>query len=81
MTCAARLQHISHDWACLTGFGRVLNHGTELRRTITARVHVQHDFAVEKKMALDAWASELKCIVSSQSAAHFVVELKSAKVG
>ena len=40
--------------------GKVLNHGTELRRTITARVYIQHDFMAEKKTAaFDNWASEL----------------------
>jgi integrase len=61
--------------------GRVLNHGTELRRTITARVYIQHDFAVEKKLALDAWASELRRIVTGQSGVSNVVELKVVSDG
>ena len=56
--------------------GRVLNHGTELRRTITARVYIQHDFLGEKKTALDSWASELKHIVTGKQVASNVVELK-----
>lgn len=39
--------------------GKVLNHGTELRRTITARVYIQHDFLDEKKSALSQWETEL----------------------
>jgi integrase len=47
--------------------GRVLNHGTELRRTITARVYIQHDYLPEKKIALEAWASELSSIVNDDT--------------
>ena len=47
--------------------GRVLNHGTELRRTITARVYIQHDFAAEKKLALDAWGNEVERIIAGNA--------------
>ena len=45
--------------------GRVLNHGTELRRTITSRVYIQHDYADEKREALEAWAPELRRITGT----------------
>ncbi len=44
--------------------GRVLNHGTELRRTITSQVYIHHDYLPEKKQALDTWATEIRRIVS-----------------
>jgi integrase len=39
--------------------GRVLNHGTEKRRTITSQVYIHHDYASEKRDALEAWSAEL----------------------
>ena len=57
--------------------GRILNHGTELRRTITQQVYIHHNFAVEKRNALEAWASELHGIVSGQKPVSNVIELKS----
>jgi len=47
--------------------GRILNHGSELRRTITSQVYIHHDYAQEKRVALEAWASELIRIVSGES--------------
>jgi hypothetical protein len=43
--------------------GRVLNHGSELRRTITSQVYIHHDFLPEKKQALQAWSEELQRIL------------------
>lgn len=57
--------------------GKVLNHGTELRRTITARVYIQHDFMAEKKAALDAWAIELERVTRDNSIAGNVVTLRA----
>ena len=57
--------------------GKVLNHGTELRRTITARVYVQHDFFREKKAALDAWGNEIERIIGKREAIHNVVTLRT----
>ncbi len=57
--------------------GKVLNHGTELRRTITARVYVQHDFFKEKKAALDAWGNELERIIGKREAVNNVVTLRA----
>jgi integrase len=53
--------------------GRVLNHGTELRRTITSRVYIRHDFLTEKRQALDAWAQELERILGGPSHASIVI--------
>ena len=44
--------------------GRVLNHGTELRRTITSKVYITHDYADEKRETLEAWAIELDRIIA-----------------
>jgi integrase len=56
--------------------GKVLNHGTELRRTITARVYIQHDFMAEKKAALDAWAVELEQITRPKTVTGNIVSLR-----
>lgn len=56
--------------------GRVLNHGTELRRTITSRVYIHHDYIAEKRNALEAWASELSRIVVVADSQSNVVEMR-----
>ena len=56
--------------------GRILNHGTELRRTITSRVYIHHDYAVEKRHALEAWATELSRIVGLASPDSNVIKLQ-----
>lgn len=56
--------------------GRVLNHGTELRRTITSRVYIHHDYAVEKRQALESWASELSRIIGLSIPATNVVKIR-----
>lgn len=56
--------------------GRVLNHGTEMRRTITSRVYIHYDYANEKKLALDAWANELSRIVGLSSAVSNVIKIR-----
>ena len=40
--------------------GRVLNHSSELRRTITSQVYIHHDYLPEKKEALASWSEELQ---------------------
>lgn len=55
--------------------GKVLNHGTELRRTITARVYIQHDFLAEKKGALDAWADELLALTEQNNLPRNVIDI------
>lgn len=56
--------------------GKVLNHGTELRRTITARVYIQHDFMTEKKAALDEWAAELESLCNSSPSKSNIVRIR-----
>jgi len=56
--------------------GRVLNHGTELRRTITSRVYIHYDYATEKRQALEAWANELSRIVGLGDMETNVIELR-----
>ncbi|QIG49447.1 tyrosine-type recombinase/integrase [Nordella sp. HKS 07] len=55
--------------------GRVLNHGSELRRTITSQVYIHHDYAAEKRQALEAWASELERIFAGTQRLNNVVAL------
>ena len=38
---------------------RVLNHASEIGKTITGAVYIRHSFAAEKRHALEAWAAEL----------------------
>jgi integrase len=58
--------------------GRVLNHGTELRRTITSRVYIQHDYRLEKTQALEAWARELERLIESEAPRPTVLELRAS---
>lgn len=57
--------------------GRVLNHGTEQRRTITSQVYIHHDYATEKRQALDTWANELSRIVGLGDPGTNVIELRA----
>lgn len=57
---------------------KVLNHSLEQKRSITARVYIQHDFLTEKKLALDVWAAELLRIVNGHGVESNVIELKGA---
>ena len=57
--------------------GRVLNHGTELRRTITSRVYIHYDYINEKRQALDTWAMELSRIVGLGDPETNVIELRA----
>jgi integrase len=42
---------------------RVLNHASEIGKTITGSVYIRHSFAAEKRHALEAWAAELERII------------------
>ena len=57
--------------------GRVLNHGTELRRTITSRVYIHYDYVAEKRQALATWAIELSRIVGLSDPQTNVIELRA----
>jgi integrase len=39
---------------------RVLNHASEIGKTITGAVYIRHSFAAEKRHALEAWAVQLE---------------------
>jgi hypothetical protein len=52
---------------------RVLNHTSEIRKTITGSVYIRHSFAAEKRHALEAWAAELERIIAAGPAADNVV--------
>jgi integrase len=45
---------------------RVLNHASEIGKTITGAVYIRHSFAAEKRHALQAWAAELERICVGQ---------------
>lgn len=58
--------------------GRVLNHGTEVRRTITSQVYIHYDYADDKRKALETWAAELERLVQDETSDSKVVEIGSA---
>jgi integrase len=59
---------------------RVLNHASEIGKTITGSVYIRHSFAEEKRRALDAWADELDQIVRKRRPASNVVKLRKGSV-
>lgn len=48
--------------------GHVLNHTSVTRATITSRVYARHDYAVEKRAALDLWGSHLAALAAGAAA-------------
>src|SRR5262249_10933519 len=44
---------------------RVLNHASEIGKTITGAVYIRHNFAAEKRHALEAWAAALETSLAS----------------
>ena len=48
--------------------GHVANHRTTTKAGVTLGVYAHHDYASEKRQALDLWAGRLSAIVSSTSA-------------
>ena len=48
--------------------GYVANHRTTTKAGVTLGVYAHHDYAGEKRQALDLWAGRLSAIVSSTSA-------------
>jgi integrase len=57
---------------------RVLNHASEIGKTITGAVYIRHSFATEKRHALDAWARELERITTGQVSEGVVPLISSA---
>ncbi len=55
---------------------RVLNHKSEIGKTITGRVYIQHGYETEKRHALDAWSAELQRIVAREDLERNVINLK-----
>ena len=47
---------------------RVLNHASEIGKTITGSVYIRHSFASEKRQALEARAEKLDRIIRREEA-------------
>jgi integrase len=60
---------------------RVLNHASEIGKTITGSVYIRHSFSAEKRRALEAWADELDRIIRKRKPAANVVKLRKAQHG
>ena len=58
---------------------RVLNHASEIGKTITGSVYIRHSFSAEKRTALEAWAEELDRIVRKKNAASNVVNFNKRR--
>jgi integrase len=54
---------------------RVLNHASEIGKTITGAVYIRHSFAAEKRHALEAWSAELERIINAKDAGYNVVRI------
>jgi len=54
----------------------LLNHKSEIEKTITSRVYNQHAYAVEKRMALEQWADVLADIIDGRRGPGNVVRLQ-----
>jgi integrase len=54
---------------------RVLNHSSEVGKTITGKVYIRHSFAAEKRHALEAWGAELERIVEGKKGAANVIAI------
>ena len=57
--------------------GRILNHATETKSTITGRVYNRYSFQKEKREAMDMWAARLIALVDG---VNVVVPLSSTSV-
>ena len=55
---------------------RLLNHTSEIGKTITGRSYIKHAFTAEKRHAFDAWASVLVDIIEGRRGAGKVVRLQ-----
>ncbi|MEO6609639.1 MAG: tyrosine-type recombinase/integrase [Aestuariivirga sp.] len=72
-TCASHMARLGFTDSIVS---KVLNHSLEQKRSVTARVYIQHDFLAEKRIALEAWAAELQRIIAGQPMMSNVIELK-----
>jgi hypothetical protein len=54
---------------------RVLNHASEIGKTITGTVYIRHSFSAEKRHALEAWARQLETIVSRSETETNIVRI------
>ena len=57
---------------------RVLNHASEIVKTITDAVYIRHSFAAEKRHALEAWAAELGRLLGQRDADTNVMRIGQA---
>ena len=58
---------------------RVLNHASEIGKTITGAVYIRHSFAAEKRHALEAWAAELERIIEDNKQATNVIAMRESE--
>jgi integrase len=56
---------------------RVLNHASEIGKTITGAVYIRHSFAMEKRRALEAWALDLERITIGNDKTEGAIPLRS----
>jgi integrase len=56
---------------------RVLNHASEIGKTITGSVYIRHSFSEEKRQALEAWSIELEHIIRKRSGLSNIVKLRA----
>ena len=58
---------------------RVLNHASEIGKTITGAVYIRHSFAAEKRHALNAWAAALERIIEDNNQATNVIAMRESE--
>lgn len=58
---------------------RVLNHASEIGKTITGSVYIRHSYAVEKRHALEAWGAELERIIHSKTSNIDIIPIAQAR--
>ena len=58
---------------------RVLNHASEIRKTITGAVYIRHSYAAEKRHALEAWAAKLERIIRNETSRIDIVPIAQAR--
>ena len=54
---------------------RVLNHASEIGKTITGAVYIRRSFSAERRHALGAWARQLETIVSKSGTGTNIVTI------